>query len=160
MFARCDGCMRNQRMGDIWRRDDHGIHIIPGNCLFVVGGNRFDAGLLAGLLEARFVGIADGDHFCIRAKREAGHVILQGDAAASNYRYADGLHERVIISAEAIQGKNGAHRRRDLAGVRDRPRSPLLLPASGAFHLSPGHTELIEEFQLAPEIGSGNFSAQ
>ena len=90
--------MRNQRMGDIWRRDDHGIHIIPGNCLFVVGGNRFDAGLLAGLLEARFVGIAEGDHFCIRAKREAGHVILQRDPAASNNGNADGFHGSSLLS--------------------------------------------------------------
>ena len=84
MFALRDGVERDGRVREIRRRDDDGVNVIAPDDLLGAGRGDGDAGLLPRAFERGGVGVAQRRDLHLRAKRQAGQMILQRDATAAD----------------------------------------------------------------------------
>ena len=89
VLAGGDGGEGDGGVDDVGRGDDDGVDVGALEDVLVVGEGGGDAGLLLGAVEDGGVGVAEGDDLGMGAEGEAGEVVWQGDAPASDHGDAD-----------------------------------------------------------------------
>jgi hypothetical protein len=94
VFSGVDRGEGDGRVSDVGRGDDDRLHVVARDNLFVFRRSYFDAGLLCGALQSGGIGVAERDHFCIRAERKTRKMILEGNTSAADNRNADARHPR------------------------------------------------------------------
>ena len=104
MLSMADGSMGDGCMSEVRRRNNHRIHILPLHDLLVVCRRHRDPGLLPSPFQRGRIGIAESADAHVRAKREAGKMILKRDAAAANDRDAKSFHVQLIQRRETMRG--------------------------------------------------------
>ena len=89
MLAGLGGGEGDGGVGDVGGGDDDGVDAGVLEDVFVIREGGAEAGLLLGAVEDGGVGVAEGDDLGLGEEREAGEVILQGDAPAADHGDAD-----------------------------------------------------------------------
>jgi hypothetical protein len=92
VFPSSDSGEGGGAVGNVRGGDDYGVNIIPPNDLLVIGGGGLDTGFLAGALQSRGIGVAQGRDLHVGTEGESGQVVLKGNAAASDNANSKFLH--------------------------------------------------------------------
>ena len=89
-------------------RNDDRLDVVALDDLAVIGRSDVDARLAPGLFQRGGVGVAECGDLRIRAERQAGEMVLQGDAPAANNRNSNSTH--VLLAGK--YGGNGPELKR------------------------------------------------